>query len=170
MPAARPTGSRRGHPEGKRPPDGGCGPPWAHDMIPAPRSQGRTKYVHSGIQRPMHRNRDGGPDGFVIGAQPRADRAGGAAGAGGGAPRQRAAELHVGRAGRHGSERSARTRALGDRQRRARIPQQQAHHGQSGAGRPAQGLGPLRPADRARHPGRGGPDRRFKTGRLGVRG
>ena len=29
-----------------------------------------------------------------------------------------------------------------------------AHHRQPGAGRPAQGIGPLRPADRARHPGR----------------
>ena len=43
---------------------------------------------------------------------------------------------------------------------RPRVPAQQAHHGQPGAGRPAQGVGPLRPADRARHPRRQRPDRR----------
>ena len=39
------------------------------------------------------------------------------------------------------------------------FPAQQAHHGQPGAGRPAEGVGPLRPADRARHPGRQRADR-----------
>ena len=43
------------------------------------------------------------------------------------------------------------------RQFRLRISRQ-AHHGQPGAGRPAQGIRPLRPADRARHPGRQRPD------------
>ena len=45
-------------------------------------------------------------------------------------------------------------------QQRVGVSAQQAHHGQSGAGRSAQGVGPLRSADRARHPGRRRPDRR----------
>ena len=44
-------------------------------------------------------------------------------------------------------------------EQRPRVPAQQAHHGQPGAGRPAQGVGPLRPADRAGHPGGQRPDR-----------
>ena len=71
-----------------------------------------------------------------------------------GAPGQRAAELHAGRPGRHRSQGVARARARRAGQQRLRVPAQQAHHGQPGAGRPAQGVRPLRPADRARHPGR----------------
>jgi hypothetical protein len=41
---------------------------------------------------------------------------------------------------------------------------QQAHHRQPGARRPAQGIRPLRPADRAGHPGRRRPDRRGSAG------
>jgi hypothetical protein len=51
-----------------------------------------------------------------------------------------------------------------------RLPAQQAHHRQPGAGRPAQGVGPLRPADRAGHPGRQRPDRRGRAGGLRVAG
>ena len=44
-----------------------------------------------------------------------------------------------------------------------------AHHRQPGAGRPAQGVRPLRPADRARHPGRQRTDRRGPAGRPRIR-
>ena len=44
------------------------------------------------------------------------------------------------------------------------FPAQQAHHRQPGAGRSAQGIGPLRPADRAGHPGGQRADRRAAAG------
>ena len=49
------------------------------------------------------------------------------------------------------------------------FPDQQAHHRQPGAGRSAQGVGPLRPADRPRHPGRRRPDRCRRARPLRVR-
>ena len=76
-----------------------------------------------------------------------------------GAAGQRAAELHARRPGRHRSEGVARARARGAAAKRLRLPAQQAHHGEPGAGRPAQGIGALRSADRAGHPGRGRADR-----------
>ena len=86
--------------------------------------------------------------------QPRARRPGRARGHGRGAPGQRPAELHARRPGRHRGQGGARARARGAAEQRARLPAQQAHHRQPRAGRPAEGVGPLRPADRARHPGR----------------
>ena len=88
---------------------------------------------------------------------------------GGSAPGQRPAELHAGGPGRHRGEGVARARARGAAAKRLRLPAQQAHHGQPGAGRPAQGIGPLRPADRAGHPGGGRADRRRAAGGLRVR-
>ena len=96
----------------------------------------------------------------VFGAKPRLAGPGSRQCHGRGASGQRPAQLHAGRPGRCGSEGSARTGALRHPECRPRIPEQQAHHGQPGAGRPAQGLGPLRPADRAGHPGGQRADRR----------
>ena len=107
---------------------------------------------------------------LVFGAKPRLAGPGGRQCHGRGASGQRPAQLHAGRPGRRGSEGSARAGALGHPERRPRIPQQQAHHGQPGAGRPAQGFGPLRPADRAGHPGRQRPDRGAAAGRPRIRG
>ena len=92
--------------------------------------------------------------------QPRPARPRRARGHGRGASGQRPAELHAGRPGRHRSQGSARAGARGAADQRPRVPAQQAHHGQPRAGRPAEGVGPLRPADRARHPRRQRPDRR----------
>ena len=75
-------------------------------------------------------------------------------------PRQRPAELHAGRPGRHRGQGVARARPRGAADERPRVPAQQARHRQPRAGRPAQGIGSLRPADRARHPRRSRPDRR----------
>ena len=86
------------------------------------------------------------------------------------APGQWPAELHAGRPGRHRGEGSAGAGARRTAEQRPRVPAQQAHHGQSGAGRPAQGVGPLRSADRARHPGRERPGRPSAPGRVRVRG
>ncbi len=77
------------------------------------------------------------------GSQPLAGRAQRAAGAGRGAPGQRAAELHPGRPGRHRGARVARARARGACAQRAGLPAQQAHHGQPRTGRPAEGFGAL---------------------------
>ena len=75
-------------------------------------------------------------------------------------------EVHLGnglpashrRPARHRGEGSARPRARRAQQRALRVSGA-AHHRQPRAGRPAQGLGPLRPADRARHPRRHRPAR-----------
>ena len=98
------------------------------------------------------------------GSQPRARRPGRARGARRGAAGQRPAELHAGRPGRHRGQGVARARARGAAAERLRVSAQQAHHGQPGAGRPAQGVGPLRPADRAGHPGGRRPARRGAAG------
>ena len=75
-------------------------------------------------------------------------------GDGRGAPGERPAELHPGRPGRHRGEGVARAGPGGVADQRPRVPAQQAGHGEPGARRPAEGVGPLRPADRARHPRR----------------
>jgi len=97
-------------------------------------------------------------------ARPRSPR-----GHGRGAPRQRPAELHPGRASRYRSEGIARAGARCTADERPRVSAQQAGHGQPRARRPAEGIGPLRPADRARHPRRGRAHRRGPAGRLRIR-
>ena len=77
-----------------------------------------------------------------------------------GPSRERPAELHAGRPGRHRGQGSARAGARRAADQRPRLSAQQAHHGEPGAGRFAEGVGPLRPADRDRHPRRQRPDRR----------
>ena len=102
-------------------------------------------------------------------SQPRPARPRSACGHGRGPSRQRPAELHAGRPRRHRGEGVARAGARRAADERARVPAQQARHGEPRAGRPAEGIGPLRPADRARHPRRRGPDRRGRARRVRVR-
>ena len=87
-----------------------------------------------------------------------------------GAPRQRPAELHARRPRRHRGEGIARARPRGAADERVRVSAQQARHREPRARRPAQGVGPLRPADRARHPRRRRPDRRDALGRFEFAG
>ena len=86
------------------------------------------------------------------------------------APGQRPAQLHAGRPGRGRSEGGTRARALGAAQRRAGVPVEQENHRQPRPCRPAQGLGPLRSADRTRHPCGQRADRCGPARGLGVRG
>jgi len=116
-----------------------------------------------------HQHGAGRTHGFVFGAWPCPGGAAGPGGHGRGAHGQRPAELHAGGSGRCGSQGGARARALGHPQQRARVSAQPAHHGQSGPGRSAQGLGPAGFADRAGHPGGQRTDRRHTSGRLRVR-
>ena len=96
-------------------------------------------------------------------------RARGARGHGRSPSGQRLAELHTGRPRRDRSEGVARARPRRLADERARVSAQQARDGQPRAGRPAEGIGPLRPADRPRHPRRRRTDRRRAAGRVRVR-
>ena len=79
------------------------------------------------------------------------------------------AGVQPGRPARHRGQGIARTRARGAAERAVRVSRAQDHR-QSRAGRPAQGIGPLRSADRDRHPRGDGPDSRERARVVRIRG